>query len=516
MNKLILTFVIVTFSCLSFAASEDELMSRAQAIHDRVMALDTHVDIPLNFATSEHDPLDAEAQVNLLSMCNGGLDTVFFIVYVGQEERNEMNYLDAKADALNKFDAIHRMVELYPDEIGFAYTADEASALHSDGKLVAMIGVENGFSIGQDISLVEEFRSRGARYMGLVHNGHNDIGDSAQAQERLNDVSEEHGGLSEYGYRVVEELNRVGILVDISHASKQTMLDAANHSKAPIIASHSSVDGIFEHPRNLDDEQLLAIKENGGVVQIVALGSFINENGRTASVDELLDHIDYAVDLIGVEHVGISSDFGGGGGIAGWNNADETINVTFGLLNRGYTEEEIGMIWSGNVLRILREAEDISASLNIAANDESNQSTFPNFANYTVDQSDEVLSAIDFSSHPDASNFRTRLEYNLGETANFAGHYIVTSWGCGSMCQMVAVINVLDGDVFFPFTASFGVCYRADSSLLISNPTDESFIDSFDGELPVWFKTGFYDWDGEHMELLVETQQAVDLYCEGL
>ncbi|MDG2089501.1 MAG: dipeptidase [Gammaproteobacteria bacterium] len=421
MKKQFLILVFIFTSCVSFGATEDELMTRAQAIHDRVMALDTHVDIPLNFATSEHDPLDAEAQVNLLSMRSGGLDTAFFIVYVGQEERNEMNYLDAKADALSKFDAIHRMVELYPDEIGFAFTADEANALHSDGKLVAMIGVENGFSIGQDISLIEEFRNRGARYMGLVHNGHNDIGDSAQAQERLNDVSEEHGGLSEYGYQVVEELNRVGILVDISHVSKKTMLDAASHSQAPIIASHSSVDGIFAHLRNLDDEQLLAIRDNGGVVQVVAFDGYVNEGMGTASVSEFVDHIDYVVDLIGVGHVGISSDFGGGGGIPGWNNADETINVTLELVRRGYTEEEISMIWSGNVLRILREAEDVSASLNIAANDESNQSTFPNFANYTVEQSEEVLSTIDFSSHPDASNFRTRLEYKLGETANFAG-----------------------------------------------------------------------------------------------
>ncbi len=296
------------------------------------MALDTHVDIPLNFATSEHDPLDAEAQVNLLRMRSGGLDTAFFIVYVGQQERNEMNYIDAKADAFNKFDAIHRMVELYPDEIGLAYTASEASALHAEGKLVAMIGVENGFSIGQDISLIEEFSQRGARYMGLVHNGHNDIGDSALAQERLRDEPEEHGGLSDYGYRVVEELNRVGILVDVSHVSKQTMLDALNHSRAPIIASHSSVNGVFVHPRNLDDEQLLAIKENGGVVQIVAFDNYLNEGRGTASVNELLDHIDYTVNLIGVEHVGISSDFGGGGGIAGWSNADETFNVTLELL----------------------------------------------------------------------------------------------------------------------------------------------------------------------------------------
>lgn len=506
MKKQFFSLILLISTCTSFAASEDELINRAQAIHERVMALDTHVDIPLNFATSEHDPLDAEAQVNLLRMRRGGLDTAFFIVYVGQQERTEMNYLDAKADALNKFDAIHRMVELYPDEIGLAYTAEDASALHAEGKLVAMIGVENGFSIGQDISLIEEFSQRGARYMGLVHNGHNDIGDSAQAQERLNDELEEHGGLSEYGYRVVEELNRVGILVDVSHVSKQTMLDALNHSRAPIIASHSSVNGVFVHPRNLDDEQLFAIKANGGVVQIVAFDNYLNEGRGTASVSELVDHIDYAVNLIGIEHVGISSDFGGGGGIAGWTNADETFNVTLELVRRGYSEEEISMIWSGNVLRILTAAEELAAVLQAAASE-------PEFENYTVAQSEEVLSAIDFSSHPDAEDFKTRLEYSLNEPANFAGHYILTSWGCGTMCQMLAVIDVHNGEVFFPLASSLGVCYRADSSLLITNPLDEITIQDFGEDMPAWLKSGYYRWDGEQMQLLTESRQATKAAC---
>lgn len=510
MKKLLMTFVTFYAASMVFAASEDDLMSQAQAIHDRVMALDTHVDIPLNFATSEHDPLDAEAQVNLLSMRNGGLDTAFFIVYVGQEARTEMNYLDAKADALNKFDAIHRMVELYPNEIGLAHTAAEAIALHAEGKLVAMIGVENGFSIGQDISLIEEFSLRGARYMGLVHNGHNDIGDSAQAQERLNDENEEHGGLSEYGFQVVEELNRVGILVDISHVSKKTMLDAVRHSRVPIIASHSSVDGVFVHPRNLDDEQLLAIRDNGGVVQIVAFDGYINEGMGTASVNGLVDHIDYAVDLIGVEHVGISSDFGGGGGIPGWNNADETINVTLELVRRGYSEEEISMIWSGNVLRILRQAEEYSENLKTADND---TSEIHNFDDYTVEQSNEVLSAIDFSSHPDAENFKTRLEYSLNEPANFAGHYVVTTWGCGTMCQVIAIIDVRNGEVFFPLTTSLGVCYRSDSSLLITNPLDELTIEDFAEDMPAWLQSGYYRWDGMQMQLLAESQEATDSNC---
>ncbi len=356
MKKILVVSFLLISTSLSFPASEDDLLAQARDIHARVLTLDTHVDIPLNFATSEHRPLDADAQVNLQKMRDGGLDTAFFIVYVGQETRTPVNYLNARADALAKFDAIHRMVALYPDEIGFARTAAEARALHGEGKLIAMIGVENGFSIGRDLSVLAEFKARGASYFGLVHNGNNDIGDSAQPQERIGDNGPEHGGLSEFGYRVVDELNRLGILVDISHVSKQTMLDATRHSAVPIIASHSSVNGVYVHPRNLDDEQLEAIRENGGVVQIVAFDTYLNEGRGTAAVSDLVDHIDYAVEKMGVEHVGISSDFGGGGGIEGWNSAEETLNVTLELLRRGYTEAEIGMIWSGNVLRILEAA----------------------------------------------------------------------------------------------------------------------------------------------------------------
>ncbi len=363
MKNTLLLLILTFISVPTFAASEDEILAKARDIHDRVMSLDTHVDIPLEFATSAHDPLDAEYQVTLQSMRSGGLDNVFFIVYVGQQERNTENYIDAKADALAKFDAIKRLVMLYPDQIGLATTAKEAEELHAAGKLVAMIGVENAFSIGLDISLLEEFKNRGASYVGLVHNGHNDIGDSAQPQEKFGDATEEHGGLSAYGFEVVKELNRLGILVDISHVSKQTMLDATRSSVAPIIASHSSVNGVYEHPRNLDDEQLLALKENGGVVQIVAFDIYLNEGWGTASVSDFVDHIDYAVDLIGIEHVGISSDFGGGGGIMGWKGAEDTLNVTLELVRRGYTEDEIEMIWSGNVLRILKAAEDVAAGL---------------------------------------------------------------------------------------------------------------------------------------------------------
>jgi membrane dipeptidase len=345
----------------AWAASEEETLALAQQIHARVMTLDTHVDIPLNFATSEFSAATAMAQVNLDSMVAGGLDAAFFIVYVGQTERNEAGYLAAKADALAKFAAIHRMTDfLHGSRIGLATTAAEARALHAQGRLVALIGMENGYVIGQDIALLEEYRAQGARYMTLVHNGHNDIGDSAQPRPALGDADAEHGGLSDFGNQVVDELNRLGILVDISHVSKDTMLQATARSRAPVIASHSSARAVFDHPRNLDDEQLLALKENGGVVQIVAFDAYLKTGGG-ATVADLVDNIDHAVQLIGVDHVGISSDFGGGGGVIGWNGAAETLNVTLELVRRGYTEEDISKIWSGNVLRILEEAEEVAS-----------------------------------------------------------------------------------------------------------------------------------------------------------
>lgn len=355
--------VLLAFvTCLpAVQAAEDTAMARAREIQQHVFTIDTHDDIPLNFSTSEFLPESADAQVNLQKMRAGGLDAGFFIVYVGQGERNEAGYRSAKADALTKFAAIHRMTELLnPEEIGLATTADEARAIHKKGKLVAFIGIENGYVIGKDLSLIQTYREMGARYMTLVHNGHNDIGDSAQPQDRLGDKPEEWGGLSPFGEKVVDELNRVGILVDVSHVSKKTMLDATRRSKAPVIASHSSVKALCDHPRNMDDEQLLALKKNGGVIQIVAFKPYLKEGGKDVHVSDLVDHIDYAVKLIGIDHVGISSDFGGGGGIEGWDNAGETLNVTAELVRRGYSEDDIAKLWGGNVLRILAQAEQVA------------------------------------------------------------------------------------------------------------------------------------------------------------
>ena len=381
--------------------NETDLAKRAREIHERVLTIDTHDDIPFNYATPDVNACgDTRLQVDVPKMKAGGLDVGFFIVYVGQGPRTPEGYAKAKQDALTKFDAIHRMTEqLCPQSIGLAYSAADVERIARSGRKVAAIGIENGYVIGKDLSLIAEYHRRGARYMTLAHGGHNDIADSATP--RANEPASEHDGLSAFGEQVVAEMNRVGIMVDVSHISKAAMLDAVRLSKAPVIASHSSTRALADHPRNMDDEQLRALKANGGVMQTVAFAAYVKlqpaerqpaiaalrqkygvSGGQSvrelpadrrveydrelavierqfprASVADFVNHIDYAVRLIGIDHVGISSDFDGGGGVEGWNSAAESFNVTLELVRRGYSEEQIAKLWGGNLLRVWRAVE---------------------------------------------------------------------------------------------------------------------------------------------------------------
>jgi membrane dipeptidase len=409
--------------------ADEALVKRARAIHDKVITLDTHVDInPANFVKYAEE---LTSQVSIPKMKAGGLDAAFFIVYVGQGPLTQEGYDNAYKVASEKFDAIRRLTkEIAPDQIGLALTSADARRLHKDGKRIAFIGVENGYPLGDEktaIARVREFQERGARYLSLAHNGHSQLADS-NTGERDGWM---HNGLSPLGRQVVEELNRVGIMIDISHPSKPANLQAMALSKAPVIASHSSARALWNHSRNLDDEELDALRKNGGVVQTVAFASYVKVNppsperaaaqaalrkelglaadaplggrggGRggaaqaqmtgeerlalqkrneeiqkrvadldakfpppaRASVSDFVDHIDYLVKKIGIDHVGISSDFDGGGGVEGWMNATETFNVTLELVRRGYTEEQIEKIWSGNLLRVLDEVQRVAGEL---------------------------------------------------------------------------------------------------------------------------------------------------------
>ncbi len=416
------------------AESEADLVTRARGIHERVITLDTHDDINAqNFTAERNYTMDLGNQVNLPKMEAGGLDVSFMIVYVGQGELTPQGFDNAYAQAIEKFDAIHRLTEeIAPDRIELALTSDDVRRIVASGKKVAMIGIENGYPIGRDISRVRQFQERGGRYMSLAHNGHSQLADSNTGER---DDVWLHGGLSDLGRQVIAEMNRWGIMIDLSHPSKEANMQTMALSRAPVIASHSAARAVGDVSRNMDDEQLMALKENGGVIQTVAFRSYLRPDKNTAhneasqaiiaevaeemgfdlpsggrgamframagmnpeeqeafqaayqrvqdaaaariaaevdpvtppvSVSDLVDHIDYLVDLIGVEHVGISSDFDGGGGVTGWNDASETFNVTLELVRRGYTEEEIGMMWSGNLLRVLDEVQAVAAEIQAA------------------------------------------------------------------------------------------------------------------------------------------------------
>ncbi|MFP3947956.1 MAG: dipeptidase [Longimicrobiales bacterium] len=358
--------LLVSTPALGQAETSAELRERTRAIHDRVITLDTHTDIDPedflegrpNYTTNLED-----TQVDIPSMEEGGLDAVFFSLYQAQrQDFTPEGYARAFQTALDKVAAVRRLTTvLAPDRIGLAETAEEVRRIAGEGRLVALMGMENGYGLGEDPDNLEVFADLGTRYLSLVHNGHNQLADShtgeAEGEWRWD-------GLSPLGRDVVGEANRLGVVLDVSHPSKRANLQTMELSRAPVMASHSSVRALADHTRNMDDEQLFALRENGGVIQIVAFDSYlVPPEDEPATVSDLVDHVDYVVDLIGIDHVGISSDFDGGGGIEGWNDASETFNVTLELVRRGYTEEEIARIWSGNVLRVLNEARRVAEEM---------------------------------------------------------------------------------------------------------------------------------------------------------
>lgn len=449
------------------ALDDQSLIARARAIHERVITLDTHNDIDVaHFTPDCNYTMRLTTQVNLPKMDEGGLDVPFFIVYVGQGPLTPDGYDGAYRQAVRKFEAIHRLTkEIAPGRIGLALTPSGVRRLVGEGKHAAVIGVENGYPVGEDLARVEEFFDRGARYMSLAHNGNNQLSDSNTGERD----GYKWNGLSPLGRKVIAEMNRLGMVIDISHPSKASILQTLQLSRAPVIASHSSARALADHSRNLDDDLLLALKKNGGVVQAVALSDFVkadppertralaklrdefrpggggwggsaSASGRgavaaagsytraagapqsianppcpvettdaraaaprvgggggqaaflsqlsperraeylrrlagidakwpaagRATVGDFVDHIDYMVKLIGIDHVGISSDFDGGGGVEGWESAAESFNVTLELVRRGYAEEQVGRLWSGNLLRVWEEVIETAEAIQAA------------------------------------------------------------------------------------------------------------------------------------------------------
>ena len=396
------------------AQNNDKIVAKAKASHARAITLDTHVDISgANYATPELDPgKETRLKCDLVKMKQGGLDGVFLAVFVGQQnDFTDAGYKRALDQAIVKFDAVHRLTEkLHPELCQLAVSPDQVPQIVKTGKRAIMIGVENGYPIGKDLSLLKKFYDLGARYMTLSHSGHNQICDSSSDRN-----PPPNNGLSDFGKQVVPEMNRLGMMIDVSHIAEKSFWDVIQLTKAPIIASHSGCKALNNVDRNLTDDQLRALAKNGGVIQTVALAGFLKSDtserqqalaelrkqfpggrgGRgqgqamtdeqraayqekmkeidakyppaVVTVEDFVNHIDHAVKIAGIDHVGIGTDFDGGGGIKGFNDDSEALNVTIELVRRGYSEKNIRKIWGENLLRVWREVQKVAARSKPAA-----------------------------------------------------------------------------------------------------------------------------------------------------
>jgi|TARA_B100000686_G_scaffold129982_1_gene137092 membrane dipeptidase len=386
----------------SGGTAEDAYVEQARSVHRNALTIDAHVEIPGNYATSEVDPItDNDFQVDFPKLRAGELEAVFLVIDPNRNVLDANDTVGMQAATIRGLEAINRLAEeMHPSEIEIARSVDEIERIVDSGKFAASIGIENGLVVGEEIGLIETYFEYGGRYMALPHDIHVEPFD-------VEDVSGDDfdgKGLAPLAPSIIDEMNRLGMAVDISHLSRTAMLEAVSLSQAPVIASNSAIRKLRNHSWNLDDDQLIALRENGGVVQVVAFGALLTDDaalrrreynnirgafgmipgqqpeelgaepyedyiGRmealddrypAATVSDFVDHIDYAVGLIGIDHVGISSDFDGGGGISGWNHAGETLNVTVELIRRGYSESEIAKLWGGNLLRVLREVESVA------------------------------------------------------------------------------------------------------------------------------------------------------------
>ena len=388
----------------SLGLNEKELIKKALDIHNQVLTLDTHADTPIRmiqpgFDLSErHDPNETGSKLDYPRMIEGGLDAVFFAAFVAQDIRDNDGNSRAKNLCLQMIDSIISSTKKNSDIVGLALNPEDAYSLEKEGKRAIYIGIENGYPIGNDISNVELYYNKGVRYITLVHSSNNDLADSA-----TDSSGPEHNGLSEFGYEVVKEMNRLGIMVDVSHGNDSLFYDTISYSKAPIIASHSNARAVTNHNRNMSDEMLKLIAKNGGVVQLTMLSDYLYDVKPNTERDSAIailqskmksitlmtreeqnqarkafqeinlkypsdlatlkhvgDHIDHIVKVAGIDHVGIGCDFDGGGGIDGVFDASEVMNITIELVRRGYNEEDIKKIWGGNLIRVFKEVQSVS------------------------------------------------------------------------------------------------------------------------------------------------------------
>ena len=343
--------------------SDAKLLERAKQIHARIIAFDSHLDLPFDYTGAA---ADGKTQFDLPKVARGQLKGAALAVFVPQGPRTPEGYKKASADADKKYQLIRAIADDNPDRAAIAYSPDDVRRISAQGKFAVVISILNAYPLGSDMSQLDEWYKRGVRVLGYTHAGNNDWSDSSRPSKALNDKPDEHGGLSELGKQGVARLNELGMLIDVSQLTTPALKQVLSLTKSPVVATHSGLKAIVDSPRNLSDEELELIKKNGGVVQVVAFGNYLRKapeavEGGTpvtpATVAQLVDSISYAVKKIGIDHVGISSDFNHGGGVAGWQNEGEAQNVTVELLRRGYSEHDIAQLWGGNFLRVWGQAQ---------------------------------------------------------------------------------------------------------------------------------------------------------------
>lgn len=399
-RNLIVILILILSAC---GTKEEQLKRRADRIHNSILTVDTHCDTPMDFSDPEFDMgiRHEEGCVDFPRMKEGGLHSEFFAVFTGQGPRDDSTYAKVHKDAVYIFNAIHENVKKNSAQAELAYSVDDAYRIKKSGKIAAFIGMENGYPVGLDISNVKSFYDLGARYITLCHTRNNDICDSSN-----DPAGPESNGLSDFGKRVVKEMNSLGMMIDVSHISDKSFYDVLALSKAPVIASHSSCRALCCNPRNLSDDMLLSLKANGGVIQICILSAYLKtmepnpemeaklndlrsrygdydtiatearksqmrsefrairkKYEKLATVSDIVDHIDHVVQVVGIDYVGIGTDFDGGGGVEGCKNASEMKNITIELLRRGYSKKEIEKIWSGNIMRVMRKVEEAAGKV---------------------------------------------------------------------------------------------------------------------------------------------------------
>jgi len=400
LTDLMFVFLIVAGIYVSNSVFGETPDKRVMEIHNRILTVDTHCDTPMSLVDEKFDVgvrnSPPQSRVDFPRMKEGGLDAMFFAAFTGQKERTPENTENAYQMAIQLIDATYNACNKYSEMAEIAFTPADATRLEKQGKRAIYIGMENGFPIGTDINRVKEFYARGVRYITLCHSLNNDICDSSTDKK-----GPEHSGLSKFGEEVVKEMNKYGMMVDVSHISDKSFFDVIKLSKAPVIASHSSVRAIAHHNRNMTDDMIKALAKNGGVIQICLLDDYIKDPDTTSlnyqkkkelnhiydtkfdsmtedekkalrsewrslgqkypkalpTVADCVDHIDYVKNLVGIDYVGIGSDFDGGGGVDGCADVSQFPNITAEMRKRGYTEDEIRKVWGGNFFRVFSEVE---------------------------------------------------------------------------------------------------------------------------------------------------------------